>query len=323
MARRRPGETSMNASPRLPALPIWDFRGDGLIISGGARGIGAEMVRHFSRHGADVLFGDIDTIGARQLCEELAGEGRRVHFLEVDFAMADAWERLREEAVRLSLRPSLVVSNVGIGLNLSTEETSVEMFDRLAHANLRSAWLAARDFGPQLRQTPGSSLLLVGSVMASFGHPGHTLYATFKSALSGLLRSLCTELSPQGVRVNLLVPGYILNDPPPLYRQTVPAELWVEFHRRFGAEVAEKNPPVQPLAFWGEPRDIAQAASFLHSPAARYITGIELRVDGGLLCQSPIKTGSGNEAWIWTQEMTAWLRERGISPSAEEIPGTQ
>jgi len=290
-----------------------------MVLSGGARGIGAEMVRHFSRCGADVLFGDIDTIGARQLCEELMAEGRRAHFLEVDFATANAWERLREEAFRLSLRPSLVVSNVGVGLNASTEETSVDTFDLLAHVNLRSAWLAARDFGPQLRQRPGSSLLLIGSVMASIGQPGNTLYATFKSALPGLLRSLCTELSPNGVRVNLLVPGYILNDPPPLYRKIVPPVLWGEFHRRFGAKAAERNPPVQPLAFWGEPADIAQAASFLHSPAARYITGIELRVDGGLLCQSPLKAGSGNDGWSWTEEMKAWLREKRVSLPATDI----
>jgi gluconate 5-dehydrogenase len=152
--------------------------------------------------------------------------------------------------------------------------------------------------------------------MASFGHQGYSLYATSKAALSGLLRSLCVEFSPAGVRVNLIVPGYILNDPPSLYRAVLPPELWGEFHRRFSREAAAGNPPVQPLSFWGEPEDIAQAASFLHSPAARYITGIELRVDGGLLCQTPIREESGNEAWKWSDEMRQWLAEHGV----EAIP---
>ncbi len=292
--------------------PAWDFRGECLVLSGGARGIGAALVRHFAGCGAEVLFGDVDRIGAHQLREELAAEGRAVHFLETDFARADAWEQLRTEAERLDLHPSLVVSNVGIGLNSPVETTSVEAFDRLVQINLRSAWLAARDFGPHLRRRPGSSLLLLGSVMANFGHPGQAVYATVKSALSGLLRSLCVEFGPHGVRVNMLVPGYIIIEPPPPYRDVVPPELWTEFYRRFGVQAASGNKPVQPLAFWGEPADVAQAASFLHSTAARYITGAELRVDGGLLCQSPIRPGTGNDAWDWTGEMNDWLTRHGI-----------
>ncbi len=288
------------------SLPQWNFQGDCVVISGGARGIGAGLVTHFARAGASVVFGDVDTTGAEELLNELAG--LPVHFVEADFAEADAWEKLRTRAEEASLSPNLVIANAGIGHRGRVEETPVEMFDCLLKINLRSAWLAARTFGETLAKNRGS-LLLIGSVMASFGMEGQTLYGSSKAALSGLLRNLCVEYGPKGVRVNMIVPGYILNDPPSLYRNELPSGLWREFHKRFGSSAAAANPPIQPLAFWGEPSDIAQAASFLHSAAARYITGAELRVDGGLLCQSPIRPGSGNEAWQWTPEMRKWLEQ--------------
>jgi len=288
------------------SLPQWNFQGDCVIISGGARGIGAGLVTHFARAGASVVFGDIDTIGAKELLEEL--DDLPVHFVEADFAEPDAWEKLKARAEALGLSANLVIANAGIGHQGRVEETPVEMFDRLIHLNVRSAWLAARTFGETLAKNRGS-LLLVGSVMASFGTEGQTLYSSSKAALAGMLRNLCVEYAPKGVRVNMIVPGYILNDPPSLYRTEVPPKLWREFHQRFGLAAAEANPPVQPLAFWGEPSDIAQAACFLHSAAARYISGAELRVDGGLLCQSPIRPGTGNDAWRWTPEMRQWLEE--------------
>jgi len=293
-------------------FPAWNFHGECLVISGGARGIGAGLVRHFHRCGAEVLFGDTDTVGARQLCEELNTEDRKVHFVETDFSSPGAWTHMKEVVEQRDLHPSLVISNVGIGSHALTEEITEETYDRILSVNLRSAWLAAREFVSFLRQRKGSSLLFIGSVMAHFGMSGHSLYSASKSALSGLLQSLCVEFAPWGIRVNMLVPGYILNDPPFFYRQIVPPEYWTEFFRRFGPQMALANPPVQPLPFWGSEEDIAQAASFLHSPAARYITGAELRVDGGLLCQSPIRPGTGNEAWAWTPDMKQWLTDHAL-----------
>ncbi len=296
-------------------MPLWDFRGECVIVSGGARGIGAGIVTHFARHGAEVIFGDIDRIGAGQLCAALKEEGHNVHFVETDFASPEGWLPLRAQAQRLQLHPSLVIANAGIGAKETLEQSSIETFDRLLSINLRSAWLAARDFAPLLATRSGASLVLIGSVMARFGLEGSTLYTTSKAALSGLLRSLCTELGPAGVRVNMVVPGYIVTDPPDYYRNVVPRELWRAFHAEFTAQAAAANRPLQPLPFWGEADDIAQAISFLHSPAARYITGVELPVDGGLLTQSPIRPGSGNSSWRWTPEMKQWLLERGVGES--------
>ncbi len=301
----------MNTAPLPPAprpLPQWDFRDECVVLSGGARGIGAALVEAFAGHGAKVVFGDIDPAGA-----DLVREG--VHFVEADFTGPQAWARMREEVERLGLRANLVVANVGIGHHEALEETSLDDYERLLNGNLRSGWLAARDLGAHLRSKPGNSLILLGSVMASFGSPGHSLYTMTKAALSGLLRALCVEFSPAGVRANMVVPGYIINDPPPLFRAAIPPEHWRAFHARFGEEAAAANPPVQPFRWWGQPRDIAQAVCYLHSEAARYVTGTELRVDGGLLCQSPIRPESGNDAWAWTPAMVEWLRERGVTVS--------
>lgn len=294
----------MKSSP----TPIrWDFSGDCVVVSGGARGIGAGLVSHFACSGATVIFGDVDTVGAAELVRELGD--LPVHFVEVDFSQADAWPKLLTHAEAKGLSPNLVISNVGIGHYGPVEQTTVEAFDRVFHTNVRSAWLAARTFGETLAKNHGS-LILVGSVMASFGMEGQSLYSASKAALSGLLRNLCVEYGPKGVRVNMIVPGYIINDPPSTYRKEILPALWREFHRRFSKDAAEANPPVQPLPFWGEPDDIAQAASFLHSQAARYITGAELRIDGGLLCQAPIRPNTGNQSWQWTPEMRDWLSQQ-------------
>ncbi len=292
-----------------PRLPVWDFRGECLLLSGGAHGIGAGVVRHFARCGAEVLFADVDTVGAGQLVEALAAEGHPVHFLEADFTSPEAWAQMRAEAERLGLRPSVVMANVGIGHNEPLGETRVETYDRLLAGNLRSAWLAARELAGPLRERGGGSLLLVGSVMAQFGTPGHVLYGAAKAGLIGLTTSLAVELAPE-IRVNLIVPGFILNGPPGPLSEVVPRDAWWAFHERFGAEVARADPPLQPLPVWGAPEDIAQAASYLHT--ARYVTGTALRVDGGLLCQTPIRPTSENAPWEWTDAMRAWLRERGL-----------
>lgn len=296
--------------PSSAALPEWHFHGQGVIISGGARGIGAGLVKQFARSGATVLFGDIDTIGAMELCAELAAEQHPVHFIEADFTTAGAWPLLRDAAQRLGLPPHLVIANVGISVDEPLEESTLATYERILNANTRSAWLAAHTFGPALRKTHGASLLLIGTVMTHFGTPGYSLYATSKAALSGLLRSLCVEYAPDGVRVNMIVPGFIINDPPAPFREEIPPPLWRDFHAHFGRELAASNPLAQPIPTWGQPADIAQAACFLHSPAARHITGVELPVDGGLLCQTPIPPSTGNAAWQWTEAMREWVRRR-------------
>lgn len=292
--------------------PLWNFSGHCVALSGGARGIGAGIVRLFARSGATVLFGDVDAVGSEQLIRELGHDGERVHFVEADFSKADAWPQMLIAAAERELQPNLVVANVGVTVQQPLEAISADDYEWILNSNLRSAWLAGQTFAPTLRRQTGSSLVLIGSVMARFGTPNCALYATTKAALSGLLKSFCVELASAGTRVNMVVPGYIVNDPPGFYRQHIPSGLWRAFHEEFAQQFTQANPPVQPLATWGVPEDIAQAVAFLHSPAARYITGIELPVDGGLLCQTPIRPGTGNESWGWTPEMLEWLTARGI-----------
>ncbi len=289
----------------------WDFRGQCALVSGGARGIGAAIVRRLAASGADVVFGDTDSVGGRELTAELGGHAR---FVAADFGEAGAWPALLQDAASAGWAPSLVVANVGINPPGRVEEFSLEVCDRVLRTNQRSMWLAAHDTVPALRRRPGSSLLFTSSVMARFGSHRASPYIMTKAAISGLVKSLCVELAPDGIRVNAILPGYIQIDPPHYFRERLPRALWDEFFAVFRDHFLRRAGSIQPLALAGSPEDIAQAVCFLHSDAARFISGTELVVDGGLLCQSPIAPGRGDDAQGLTPEMTAWFKAKGITP---------
>lgn len=292
------------------ANPVWNFQGQTVLISAGARGIGRGIVRAFIAAGANVVFGDVDESGGRELLRLLGKSARRAVFVPADFAREDAWPTLCRSLPK-RWTPSVFVSNVGIGIHRPIGETPVAEYDQVQAINQRSAWLAARTAEPFLRKR-GGSIVLISSIMSRFGGDHHAVYIATKAALLGMTRSLAVELAPSCICVNCILPGFIVADIPSKFRKRVPRELWTDFANLFSSHWLNGYATLQPLKRAGLPEDVAQAVCFLSSPAARFITGTEITVDGGvgLSMASATHAKSFRQSMVWTRPMQQWLQKR-------------
>lgn len=271
----------MDYPPNAPSNHEWNFHGETVLISGGARGIGRNIVKRFANSGANVVFGDIDSISGRELEDSLASAKRSVRFVESDFSKANSWDALLDICSKRNWGPSIGIANAGIGARIPLHEISLEDYERVTAVNQRSALHMAQHLTPHFRKLGKGSFTFIGSIVSDFGLPNEALYGMSKSALLGLCRSLAIELSPHGIRANCIQPGFILLDVPVEIREKVPRHLWAKCSQEFRKDFENTLATCQPLETCGIPDDIAQAVCFLSSSAARFITGISLKVDGG------------------------------------------
>lgn len=259
----------------------WDFHGHTVLISAGAQGIGRGMVERFAHSGANVIFGDIDIESGKELENILSPAKGAVRFVEADFSQIDAWQPLLEVCIKNDWTPTVGIANAGIGARVPLTQISPEDYDRVTSINQRSSLLMAQHLTPYFRKRGSGSFIFIGSIVSEFGSKNECLYGMSKSALLGLCRSLAIELAPDGIRANCIQPGFILVDVPNEIRAIVPRKLWTACAEKFRGTFEKYLAICQPLAVSGTPDDIAQAACFLASSSAQFITGTSLRIDGG------------------------------------------
>ena len=226
------------------------------------------------------LLGATGALG-RVLAKDLAGQGARVFALgrnpqkllgltpqptgiaEVDLDKPDTWAT----AVRsLPLLDGFVLASGRLDL-VPLSASSPKSFEAVISANLTAPALFIRELLRQDKLKPGSSLVLIGSI-ASHGAAGHAAYAASKAGLAGLARTLALELAPQKIRVNTVSPGLI------------EAGMYDQIAATLGPDALKAHAARYPLGI-GKPSDISGPVAFLLSPAANWITGHDLIVDGG------------------------------------------
>jgi 3-oxoacyl-[acyl-carrier protein] reductase len=243
-----------------------------VVITGAGRGIGRALALGFAEQGATVgvHYGHTPT-QARTVQQEIAIHGGRAELFQADLAQPEQVERFIAEVHSRLDMVDIWINNAGASANtLDTLGLSEnELFDLLMHVDVRGTWQCSRQIRPYLRD--GGCILTMGWDGALGNVPGITtltaqLYAMSKAAVIALTRCLATEFAPH-VRVNCIAPGYIENE----WAQRLP-----ETTRQ---RVAARNP----LQRWGHYEDVVQAALYLASPAAAYITGQVLVLDGGTL----------------------------------------
>ncbi|MEV0247231.1 SDR family oxidoreductase [Nocardia sp. NPDC050712] len=242
-------------------MPSTEDRRRVAIVTGAASGIGRATAELFAERGHGVVAVDIDGSG-------LAGLGNGVEILAGDVSEAP----VNEAAVRLALerfgRVDTVVLNAGIGGTPPLESLdAIDTAERIFGVNVRGPLHGLRAALPALRVTRGSAVF-TSSVAGLRGDPGNWAYNASKAALINLVRAFALDYASQGIRVNALAPG--------LTRTGITAAV-----RRDAGLLAELERRV-PLGRIAEPREQAEAIWFLASPAAGYITGTTLVVDGGL-----------------------------------------
>ncbi|MBL8698012.1 MAG: SDR family oxidoreductase [Alphaproteobacteria bacterium] len=246
-------------------------------------GNGKAVAVAFARQGAKVLAVDLDAAAGAETRDIIRGEGG-----ECDFAQADvADESQVRDAVAACLarwgRIDILHNNVGISAMGGPESIDTATWDHVLDANLKGMFLTCRHVLPQMVAQGSGAIVNVGSVsgMRYLGLP-QIAYATSKGAIVTFTRAIAAEYGPKGVRANVLSPGIV--DTPLLARGAA-----VTFRETFGAGDASAARKLRestiPLRRFGDAWDVANAAVFLASEEARYITGTELVVDGGLTCQ--------------------------------------
>ena len=234
------------------------------LVTGGSRGIGAEIVRRLAADGAALAF----TYGssaaeADKLAAEIAADGGTSVAIQADSGDPEQVARAIDETVAQLGGLDILVNNAGVAYIGDVESLTMEQFDRLVAINVKGVFAAIQRALPHLGTT--GRIINIGSINADrVPGPGLSIYAMSKAAVAGLTRGLARELGPRGITVNNIQPGPVATDMNP--------EV---------GEFADSLREVMALGRYGQPRDIASVVSYLAGPEAAYVTGANWNVDGG------------------------------------------
>ncbi|WCJ59289.1 glucose 1-dehydrogenase [Fontisphaera persica] len=251
------------------ALHAWPcpFRLDGelAVITGGGTGLGLAMGRCLAAAGARVVL-----VGRRAAALEAASQsiGPLASFAVHDVDQLEQAPRFIEQVQRQHGPITILINNAGIHLKKPAVDTTEQEFLQVLTTHVLGAHALSRAVAPAMMQQGRGSLLFIASMASLFGIPNVVAYSAAKSAYVGMVRALATELSPQGIRVNAIAPGWIETD---------------MSHKALAQDPARRQKILSrtPMGRLGQPEDVGMAAVYLCSPAARFVTGVILPVDGG------------------------------------------
>ena len=228
--------------------------------------------------GAEVFLADLQFEKANAAAERLVAQGRRAHARPLDVTDSKAVDALFESVVSDQGRVDLLVNSAGLGQDVQpTIEVSDEEWRRILEVNLTGTFFTCRAAGRVMERQESGAIVNLASINA---HSPAALVASYNAAKAGVIsltKTLAMELAPSGVRVNAVSPGPVYT----AFNKKVMAQRSVALGIS-EEEMVERVRKAVPLGRWGETVDIAQAVSFLCSPAASWITGEVLQVNGGL-----------------------------------------
>ena len=252
-----------------------DFTGQVVIVTGGAKGIGAGISRAFASAGAQVAALDIDAEAGAALAEE---EGL-IRFFAADVSSDEVCAQTVGRIIDEWGRIDVLCNNVGIQpvpSYLPAHELPVEMWDRIIDVNLKSFFLMARHCLPQMMEQRKGVIINTASVQGLQSASMVSAYAASKGGIISLTRQLALDYAQHGIRVLAVNPGGIQT---PLVDEVI--EAFGHEREQFFKDYAK----IHPLGRYGQPADIANAVLFLASDKASFMTGENVCVDGGLMAK--------------------------------------
>ncbi len=238
-----------------------------VVISGGASGIGASLVRHFAEQGARVGFVDIDAQAGESLAAELVAAGQVVRFTRCDVTDIAAYQSAIAGFAEAHGDARVLVNNAAHDQRHDWSEVTPNYWDERMAVNLKHAFFAIQAVAPGMERAGGGSIINFGSISWMIMTPSIPLYETAKAAVHGLTRSMARELGRAAIRVNSLVPGAVMTQ-----RQL---DLWIKPE---DLQAIEAN---QALSGHLTPEDCARMALFLAADDSRMISAQNFLVDGG------------------------------------------
>jgi NAD(P)-dependent dehydrogenase (short-subunit alcohol dehydrogenase family) len=256
-------QTSARAAAGLAAM--FSLHGETALITGGGSGLGFGIARAFVIAGAQVVLAGRRESVLWEACTEL---GSQSSYFVHDVTETNAAPQLLGEIEKRNGPVSVLVNNAGIHLKKPFLETTEAEFLRVLETHVTGSYALTRAAAPGMMKRRHGSVLFLASMTSLIGMPRVIAYTTAKTAFVGLVRGLAAELSPCGVRVNAIAPGWIES---PMLNEALSQD----------EERKNKVLSRTPIGRFGEPEDIGAAAVYLCSSASRFVTGVVLPVDGG------------------------------------------
>jgi NAD(P)-dependent dehydrogenase (short-subunit alcohol dehydrogenase family) len=270
---------------------MYDFSGAVALVTGAARGMGRDIARRFAGFGASVVASDVaahvdalgyETAASPDLDETVAGieaAGGEAHAVAADVREEEQVAALVEETIERYGRLDVLVNNAGVFTGAPVTELTEAAWDAAVDTNLKGPFLCAKHAARHMKSREGGGrIITVSSTSALVGIPNQASYQSSKHGVVGLTRTLALELAPFDVTVNTVCPTVVYT-PMLDYLMGMGQAYFQEVSRLCGASTV--FPGLEAL----DVRDVSEAVLWLASPAARYVTGIALPVDGGFTCK--------------------------------------
>jgi NAD(P)-dependent dehydrogenase (short-subunit alcohol dehydrogenase family) len=246
-------------------INVFSLEGKLALITGGGSGIGLDIARCLVSAGARVV-----VTGRREsvLKEAVESLGSNAKYFVNDITELSTIPAL-VESIESTVGPiDILVNNAGINMKKYAVEVTDDDFDKIIQTNLHAVFSITRECGKRMIERKKGSIIMITSMAALYGIDRVVAYTASKAAVGGMVKALATEFSPYSVRINAIAPGFIET---PMMLTAMNGDP----SRR------DKAMDRTPMGIWGKPDDVGWAAVYLASPAAKFITGVSLPVDGG------------------------------------------
>lgn len=235
------------------------------VVTGGGSGIGLAIAEKFTQSGITTIIVGRDQ---QKLCAAREKLGENCHTISHDLSNLSTLPELANKIISQFGHIDILVNNAGINMKKDFTEVSDQDFQQVLQTNVSAVFSLSREVVKHMMQNGGGAIINISSMASQYGIPKVIAYTASKSAIEGMTRAMAVELSPKGIRVNCIAPGFIATD---MSAKALNGDL----------ERKQKVMSRTPMGQLGDPSDIADAALFLATDASKYITGVVLPVDGG------------------------------------------
>jgi 3-oxoacyl-[acyl-carrier protein] reductase len=241
------------------------------MVTGGGSGFGEGIATRFAREGAAVLIADLNKAAAERVAAAIKAEGGKAEAVECDVSKATPMKAAVAAAVSAFGGLDIMINNAGMPQrNASLLNTDEATFDKIFAVNVKSIYLSAQYAIPEMRKRGRGAFVNIASTAGVRPRPGLVWYNGSKGAVITITRAMAVELAPEQIRVNAINPVAGLT---PMLKEFMGGEETEEMRQKFVATI--------PIGRFSTPRDIANAALYLASDEADFVTGVCMEVDGG------------------------------------------
>jgi gluconate 5-dehydrogenase len=253
---------------KLPGIKQFDLSGRSAIVTGGSKGLGLAMAAGLASAGANLMLVNRTPDDGTKAAEGLRIEyGTSVISFAADITVPSEIATMVNAAIEAFGKVDILINSAGINIRGPIDEVTPEDFNRVMNVNVNGTWLCCRAVTPHMKQNKSGSIINMASTLGLIGLANRTPYTSSKGAVVQMTRALGLELAPYNINVNAICPGPFLTE------MNIPIADSDEARNFIVGATA--------VGRWGELREIQGAAIFLASPAASYMVGSMLTVDGG------------------------------------------